>query len=211
MTNADLRQTLDEATGGDRSHVEVLATVAAVVSTALHERGMTATLVGGAAIEYHAADVYTTSDIDLVVEGRSRADIDEVLTSLGFSRSGRHWVRGDVYVEVPGNYTSDPVDVVRVGPMSFRVVKREVVLADRIVGFKHWRATAYGAQAIALLTLFRGQLDERLLRERVRAEDAEDALDALVSLAASGSAGESELERVLESLRTSGRHPRRPE
>lgn len=74
---------------------------------------------------------HTTSDIDLVVEGRSRDDLDVALTEFGFSRHGRHSVLGEHLVEVPGNWMSDPTDVVAVGPLTLRVVKKEVVLADR--------------------------------------------------------------------------------
>jgi hypothetical protein len=99
---------------------------------------------------------------------------------------------------------------VAIGPLSLRVVKREVVLADRIIGFKHWRATAYGAQAIAMLALFGQSLDEDLLRERVRAEDATDALEALRGLAAtSTSVTENELRRVLLRLQSKNNPPSR--
>jgi len=162
---------------------------------------MRATLVGGGAIEFHASDVYSTDDIDLVVEGRSRDELDAALTEFGFSRRGRHWVYGDLFVEVPGNWMSDPVDVVAVGPLTLRVIRREIVLADRVIGFKHWRATAYGAQAIALLALFGRSLDETLLVERVRAEDAEDALAALREVAESNApVNEAQLQAVLDRL-----------
>src|SRR5205823_723395 len=128
---------------------------AAVISEVLRRRGMEATLVGGGAIEFHAPDVYVTTDLDLIVEGRPRVELDAALTGFGFVRRGRHWVMDELFVEVPGNWMSDPVDVVDVGGLTLRVIRREIVLADRIIGFKHWRTTAYGAQAIALLALFR--------------------------------------------------------
>ena len=99
---------------------------------------------------------------------------------------------------------AEPVDVVRVGPLSLRVVQREVVLADRIIGFKHWRTTAYGAQAVALLSLFGESLNDDLLRSRVRAEGAEDALQALRELAARAArVDEGELQRALRRLHRS--------
>jgi hypothetical protein len=73
MTNAELRRLLDDVLSSTRPHAERLALSAAVISAVLREHGMTATLVGGGAIEFHAAEVYTTSDIDLIVEGKSRA------------------------------------------------------------------------------------------------------------------------------------------
>lgn len=96
---------------------------------------------------------------------------------------------------------TDPVEVVEVGPLSLRVVRRKNVLADRIIGFKHWRTTAYGAQAVALLALFGPSLDEDLLQGRLRAEGAEDALEALRRLATQGSTvDETSLERLLDAL-----------
>lgn len=154
MTIRELRQLLDDVRAGTRPHAERLAVSAAIVSAVLRERGMEATLVGGGAIEFHAGDTYTTSDVDLIVEGKSRVELDAALTEFGFERRGRHWVLGDLFVEVRGNWMPDPVDVVSVGGLPLRVVRREIVLADRIIGFKHWRTTAYGAQAIALLALF---------------------------------------------------------
>jgi hypothetical protein len=185
MTSADLRRVLDAILTSDAPHVEKMTVSAAVVSEILRLRGMESTLVGGGAIEFHAPELYATSDIDLVVEGRPRDEIDSALVEFGFARRGRHWVRGDLFVEVPGNWMSDPVDVVQVGELTLRIVRREIVLADRIIGFKYWNSTAYGAQAVALLSLFGDSLDEQLLRGRLRDESAEDALDGLRRLAAS--------------------------
>jgi len=183
MTGGELRALLDRTLAGDRPHVEKMTVAAAIISEWLGQKGMQATLVGGGAIEFHASEVYTTSDLDLVVEGQSREELDHALTGFGFARRGRHWVLGDLFVEVPGQVMTDPVDVVAVDFLTLRVIRREVVLADRIIGFKHWGATAYGAQAVALLAFFGDTLDEALLRDRLRREDAEDALAALRALA----------------------------
>ena len=149
----------------------------------------------------HAPGVYATTDIDLVVERRSRAELDSALTELGFTRRGRHWVLDDLMVEVPDNWMADPVDVISVGALSLRVVKREVVLADRIVGFKHWHSTAYGAQAVALLAIFGESFDGDWLRSRLREEGAEDALAALRTLATGGTRiTEKQLQHVLAQL-----------
>lgn len=201
MTPTELRTIFDQLLRSDVPHVEKLTVAAAVISELLRQHGMVATLVGGGAIEFHAPGVYTTSDIDFVVEGRTRSDLDAVLLDFGFERRGRHWVLDDIFVEVPGNWMSDPVELVKVGSLSLRVVRKEIVLADRIIGFKHWRTTAYGAQALALLQVLGASLDEQLLRERLRAEDAEDAYDTLRTLALKRDVvGEDELVAALQSL-----------
>lgn len=62
-----------------------------------------------------------------------------------------------------------------------------MVLANRIVGFRHWGTTAFGPQALAMLAVFGDSLDEGLLQGRVRAEGATDAWIALRELAESSS------------------------
>ncbi len=201
MHAADLGRFLDELAAGDRTQVERMTLAAAGVSEMLRKRGMEVTLVGGGAIQFHAPGTYTTSDLDLVVEGRSREELGAAMLESGFTRSGRHWVRGDLYIEVPGSVMSDPVEIVTAGGMTLRVVRKEVVLADRIVGYKHWRATGYGAQAVALLSAMEGVLDESMLRERLRLEGAEDALELLWSLAKRGEPiGETDLRDGLDRL-----------
>jgi hypothetical protein len=119
VDDAELARLLDELQDAtDLPHVRRMTTAVAIISTALRARGMEATLVGGGAIEFHAPGAYTTSDIDLVVEGKTRVELDAAL------------------------------------------------------------------QALAMIAAFGDSLDEHLLRQRLRAEDAEDAYDALRRIAA---------------------------
>jgi hypothetical protein len=60
------------------------------------------------------------------------------------------------------------------------------VLADRIVGYRHWKTWGYGIQAIDMLHAFGDDLDEEFLRVWLRKEGSEDALDLLREIAASG-------------------------
>ena len=53
------------------------------------------------------------------------------------------------------------------------------------MGFKHWRHTAYGDQAIAMIIAFGEDLDMSWLEPELRREDAFDALRELSALAAS--------------------------
>jgi len=186
MSIDQLRRALDEAWNSDREHAERLVLVTAILQTALREAGMVPTLVGGAAIEFHAPGAYTTTDIDLVVERRTREEIHQVLTALGFTKPTRHWVRGDLHVEVPGSYMADPTDDVEIDRFILRVVRKEVVLADRIVGFREWQHSAYALQAMDLIRAFGSELDEDPLRDHLRREGAEQYFEPLRRLALSG-------------------------
>lgn len=78
-----------------------------------------------------------------------------------------------------------PAEEVEVAGATFRVVRKEVPLRDRLVGFKHWRHTAYGDQAIAMLIAFGEDLDMEWLEPELRREDALDALQELSMLTSS--------------------------
>lgn len=132
-------------------------------------------------------DAYTTSDLDLVIPERYGVDWnaaqERAFRSLGFERRHRHWVRDDLFVEIPSRTLSDPVVTLRVGPFDLRVMAKEVVLADRIVGFRHWGVTDYGLQALAMLVALGPELDEEALHRYLERENARDAYEALLRLA----------------------------
>jgi hypothetical protein len=203
----DLREMLDAVLSSDSDHATRLAKSAAIVCEALRRQGLEATVVGGAAIELHAPDAYATTDLDLVVTERFSVDWTatqaRTFGALGFTRSARHWTRDDLYVEIPGRTMSDPVVVMRIEPFPLRVVAKEVVLADRIVGFKYWGVVDYGIQAIAMLDAFGSELDEQVLRHQLRREQAEDAYERLRRLAESDAPADTErVAKELEALRS---------
>ncbi|GJG85726.1 hypothetical protein tb265_09070 [Gemmatimonadetes bacterium T265] len=121
---------------------------------------------------------------------------------LGFVRTGRHWTRGELYVEVPSLSLEDPAELYDSPPMRFAVIRKEVLLRDRLVGFKHWAQVAYGRQAVDMLSAFGSRLDMEWLAPQLRREAVTDAFEALVALAADPAhVTENVLERVLTRLR----------
>lgn len=186
-------------------HARQVGMITSLIADAFESAGMQVTLVGGSAIEMFAPGIFKTGDIDLVIEairGKSaRSQLDPVFAALGFEKSGRHWRRGDLYVEVPSQSLTDPSELVRVGHFPLRVVAKEVLLVDRVVGFKHWRYTGYGAQAIQMIAAFGDSLNESVLRPRLEREGAVDAYEALSALATAGAAlADEDLVRLLEQL-----------
>lgn len=170
--------------------------------------GARCTLVGGAAIEIHAPGIYRSGDIDVVID-RVRAVrqlIGGVFTELGFQKRGRHWTLGPLFVETPPGPVSDPTELIRAGEHTFRIVTKEVVLADRVVGFKQWGYTAYGQQAIDMISAFGDELDMMWLRPKLEYEDSWDAFVALSELARSETAvTQGGLQALLDRLR--GKRP----
>jgi hypothetical protein len=186
MSIDELRRALDEAWNDGGEHVQRLMLVTAILQTALRDAGMVPTLVGGGAIEVYLPDSYTTTDIDLVVERRTRDEIHQVFTSLGFVKSGRHWKRGELYVEVPGNYLSEGVEEFVVGGMQLRVIRREHVLADRVVGWRHWKYWRDGLDAVSMMKAFGPDVDLDTLLPHLRREGAVDAYERLREMISSG-------------------------
>ena len=110
-------------------------------------------------------------------------------------------MRADLFIEVVGDSVVDPVETIDLGSLTIRVIAKEIALADRIIGFKWWRYTEYGAQAVELIRVLQGQLDDRLLLSRLSAEHALDAYDALQRLAAASERVSAEtLAQALEQL-----------
>jgi hypothetical protein len=186
-------------------HARQIAMVTSITGEAFEAIGMRVTLVGGSAIEVYAPGIFKSGDIDLVIEALSgtsrRSQLDPVFASLGFERSGRHWKRGDLFIEVPSQSMEDPSELVRVGHFPLRIVSKEILLADRVVGFKHWRHTAYGAQAIEMIAAFGTQLNASILKPRLEKEGALDAFEALEALAGSAvTVPDATLQELLERL-----------
>ena len=193
-------------------HAEQVAQIAAVLHEAFTNVDLRCTVVGGSAIEIHAPGVYKSGDIDVVIDAVRAANLEprirEVFEGLGFARQGRHWVQRDLFVEVTSHDLSDPSEVVRVGNAVFRVVTKEVVLADRIVGFKHWKETGYGEQAIDMLAAFGDELDMKWLEPKLRSEGSWGAFEALRELARSRERVTAQsLLALLDRLRAPGGEP----
>ncbi len=180
----------DESLREPAAHSERMTLLVATISEALRRHGMVATLVGGGAVEFYAPEGYVTYDIDLVVEAErgvlDRAALDGVFGDLGFARQGRHWVREDVYVEVPGSYMEDPFEQHRVGPYTMRVVRPEVVFVGRLVEFDQTGHTGHGAQAALLLQTVGDSWDETLLRDLLSRERCGNVFGAIKRIVDSG-------------------------
>lgn len=102
---------------------------------------------------------------------------------------------------MPSTSLDDPAETVQVGAFVFRVIAKESLLADRVIGFKHWGHTSYGQQAIDMLAAFGEDLKLDPLMDHLRREGAVDAFEALRALAGSDAAvSESSLNNLLDGL-----------
>ncbi|MBA4160186.1 MAG: hypothetical protein ACR2H9_07870 [Longimicrobiaceae bacterium] len=177
------------------AHAFQVAEVMGILHQAFEAAGFRVVLVGGGAIEIHAPGIYRSGDLDLGITQlwEARAQESEVFVQLGFERIGRHWRQQGLLVEVPTAHVSDPTELVNVRGSVFRVVAKEALLRDRIVGYKHWGVTAYGDQAIRMLSAFGNELDWSWLRSELDRERSGDALEALLRIQAEAETGSVDL------------------
>lgn len=124
--------------------------LAAMVSAALRDAGITATLSGGAAVTIYADNEYLSGDLDFVTNARIGA-ISTALAPLGFVRlSGARQLEHpntNLYVEFPPGplafgETSVPDSEAATletadGPV--RIVTPTQLVMDRLAAYVHWR------------------------------------------------------------------------
>lgn len=107
--------------------------VAAALRSALRVEPV---VVGGTAEEFWTSDDYHQTDLDLCAPiGPAERTI---LATLGFRKSGRHWVNPDVTVavefpesEIDGDYSRTELIEVRTG--TARLISREDLYFDRVL------------------------------------------------------------------------------
>lgn len=188
-------------------HARQVALLVALLYQAFERVGMDCVLIGGCAIELYAPGIFKSGDIDLIIDPGGKRDgmrdrIGQVFERLEFKPRGRHWVRGDLFVEVPAHSVDDPTDYVKVGSFVLRAIAKEALLVYRLVGFKHWKHTAYGQQVVDMLAAFGDDLRMDLLHARMKGEAVIDAFEALRDLANSSQLiTEETLQSVLARLR----------
>lgn len=137
--------------------------LAVLVSRALEEAGITATLVGGAAVSLHSKNEYKSMDLDFVTAAMSES-LATALEPLGFelAKDKRHFVHPgtDYFVEFPpsplefGNRTVDHADIPRLetawGPL--RVITPTLCVMDRLAAYWHWNDRQSWDQALMVVS-----------------------------------------------------------
>ncbi len=145
-----------------------IRTVAAQVSQALFDAGITAVLTGGGAVSVYSANKYQSYDIDFVTAA-SRRELSVAMADLGFSQgSGRHFEHPSTKLIV--EFVAWPVTVgdevvrkwanVRTPAGTLQILTPTQCIKDRLAAFFHWRDTQSLEQALMVGTANRISLTE---------------------------------------------------
>ncbi len=130
--------------------------IAAHVSQALADAGITAVLTGGSAVSIYSANRYRSYDIDFVTAA-SRREISAVMSRLGFERGrGRHFEHPATRYIV--EFVAWPVTVgeevlhrwshLRTPMGTLQILTPTQCVKDRLAAFYHWRDSQSLEQAL---------------------------------------------------------------
>lgn len=132
--------------------------VAAQVSQALTDAGITAVLTGGGAVTIYSANKYRSYDIDFVTAASVR-ELAAVMSKLGFRRgAGRHFEHPATKLVV--EFVTWPVTVgdevvrdwaqLRTAAGTLQILTPVQCVKDRLAAFFHWRDAQSLEQAVVV-------------------------------------------------------------
>ncbi len=165
-----------------------LIELAAIVSDALENAGIIATLSGGAAVSLYTDNRYQSVDLDFVTTALIK-ELKIVLDPLGFKHSGRPRLsvfkhpRCAWYLEFPpaplsfGGTYIDPSDckLIETGLGSLRIIAPTHSIMDRLIAATAWHEPQSLEQALLVAEAQAEKIDwsvidEWIIREGIRGE-----------------------------------------
>ncbi len=143
---------------------------------------MNAILVGGEAINVYTAGIFSTADIDLVVDNKTVTE--KLLNRFGFGKkSNGLWFNEDliIIVQVITNPYSGDLKKLRnfkVDDYDLRVAAPEDLIQNRLYSAKFWKSNPQRdmEESIALLRIFVDSIDNSYLDKIAKENDIVDYL-----------------------------------
>lgn len=144
--------------------------------------GVDAILVGGEAIDLYTAGMFSTSDIDLVVN--NKAITEKLLNRFGFGKQDNGlWLNrelGIVIQVIAAPYSGDTEKLrkFKIKGFELKVAAPEDLIANRLYSAKFWKSNIQRdlEQTVSLLRIFSDTIDNRYLDGLVKRDDTEDFL-----------------------------------
>lgn len=128
-------------------------------------------LVGGSAVELYTRGMSKSIDIDLIAD---RSAIVPLLLKLDFKKTGRHFYKNRIYIEIPSDVLHGRSAIVKYKNKKIRVISVEDLIIDRLCACKLWDSVYDCEQAQMLIKAYKSKLDRQYLNERAREEGLED-------------------------------------
>lgn len=162
-----------------------LQELAVIVSEALEQAGILATLSGGAAVSIYTDNQYQSYDLDFVTAASPR-DLARVVEALGFVRSDARRLfehpASPWLVEFPsgplgfGNRIVDArqLEVLQTPWGALRVITPTLCVMDRLAAYCHWKDRQCWDQAVMVIRQHEHAVDWPELSTWARAEGMTD-------------------------------------
>jgi hypothetical protein len=154
----------------------------AFLSQKLKENGVDAILVGGQAVDLYTAGTFATSDIDLLVS--DKITTERLLNRFGFGKEANGlWFNRDLNIVIqviPESYSGDPrrLRKFKVKGYGLKVAAPEDLIVNRLYSAKFWKSNPQRdiEQAVTLLKIFSGSIDNAYLDGQAEKNSIEDIL-----------------------------------
>jgi len=148
----------------------------------LKQNGVETILVGGEAIDLYTAGMFSTTDVDLVVD--NKIITEKFLNRFGFGKEETGlWLSKDlvIVVQVITNpYSGDPKKLrkFKIKDYELRVAAPEDLIQNRLYSAKFWKSNTQRdmEQSIALLRIFEDSIDNSYLDKIAKENDIVDYL-----------------------------------
>jgi len=148
----------------------------------LKENGVDAILVGGEAIDLYTAGIFSTSDIDLVVDNKTVTE--NFLNRFGFGKKENGlWFNNDLNIVIQvidQSYSGDldRLQKFKIKNYEIKVAAPEDLIQNRLYSAKFWKSNPQRdmEESIALLRIFSDSLDNSYLNKLAKEHDITDYL-----------------------------------
>ena len=157
--------------------------VVGIFTRELEKHNLKPVVVGGFAVEFYTAGGYNTGDIDLVFS--DNVLLGEILSGMGFVKSGRHWVNKEleVYIEAPGSSltageTEHLVEVEVEGLKTYFIGVEDLII-DCLDALVRWKSEDEANWVRELLLINYKKMDWQYLESRALEEKTYSVLFGL--------------------------------
>ena len=165
----------------EQDQLKKTLTFLAILTKRLEPYEIKPILVGGRALEFYTLGGYATKDIDLVIDGRERAQ--EIIEDMGFLRhlGDRHWYHEDLdlAVEIPDYFLAGSMEqivTVHVNGMEAYIIGVEDLILDRLAAAKFWKSESDFEWAINLLDLHEKNINWKYLKKAAKKAEVKNVL-----------------------------------
>jgi len=160
------------------------------VAVSLSKNGIPTILVGGAVAAIYSEGAYRSGDLDIIIESNKISDkyLSESMNSIGFKKSGRHWIHPDcnhLYVEfvspplaIGDDYLIKPIEI-KIYGQAIKILSAEDCVRDRLASYVYFKAKECLDQAYLVANKQKIDIKNISKWAKVEGKEMENAINEL--------------------------------